>query len=135
MLSAPIKHAVVVMTMAGVRGPSYLTEGRLTKTGSGLLHLGFIVFAIVVVALQKSPMMTPVFWLSAVLVTAGTALAFYAPTIAWRRAPRDGEAAFEWAAEDSLDAAADENIAPEEAAMPDEDVEPGRAATPDESSP
>ena len=73
------------MTVAGVRGPSYLTEGRLTKTGSGLLHLGFIVFGIVVVALQSSPLMLPVFSASAVLVTVGTAMAFYADRLAWHR--------------------------------------------------
>ncbi len=80
-----IQVAVVVLTAAGVRGPSYLTEGRLTKIGSGLLHLGFIVFAIVVVALQRSPLMLPVFWASAVLVTVGTALSFYADKLAWHR--------------------------------------------------
>lgn len=84
-LSALIQAAVVVLTIAGVRGPSYLTEGRLTKTGSGLLHLGFIIFAIVVVALQRSALMLPVFWVSAVLVTAGMALAFYADRLAWHR--------------------------------------------------
>ena len=84
-LAAAIQVAVVAMTVAGVRGPSYLTEGRLTKTGSGLLHLGFIVFGIVVVALQSSSLMLPVFSASAVLVTVGTAMAFYADRIAWRR--------------------------------------------------
>jgi len=84
-LAAVIQVAVVVMTVAGVRGPSYLTEGRLTKTGSGLLHLGFIVFGIVIVALQSSWLMLPVFSASAVLVTLGTAMAFYADKLAWRR--------------------------------------------------
>jgi hypothetical protein len=86
-LSAIIQVAVVVMTVAGVRGPSYLTEGRLTKTGSGLLHLGFIVFGIVIVALQSSALMLPVFAVSAVLVTLGTAMAFYADKLAWHRHP------------------------------------------------
>ena len=96
LLSAAIQLAVVVMTVAGVRGPSYLTEGRLTKTGSGLLHLGFIVFAIVVVALQKSPMMMPVFVLSALLVTVGTTLSFYAWRIAWHRADVEPEVEIDW---------------------------------------
>jgi len=93
-LAAVIQVAVVVLTIAGVRGPSYLTQGRLTKTGSGLLHLGFIVFAIVVVALQRSALMLPVFWVSAVLVTAGTALSFYADRIAWRRSRPQTEVSF-----------------------------------------
>ena len=84
-LAAAIQVAVVVMTVAGVRGPSYLTQGRLTKTGSGLLHLGFIVFGIVIVALQRSPLMLTVFSASAVFVTVGTAMAFYADRLAWHR--------------------------------------------------
>ena len=84
-LAAVIQVAVVALTVAGVRGPSYLTNGRLTKTGSGLLHLGFILFAIVVVSLQHSSQVLPVFTASAVLVTAGTVLAFYADRIAWHR--------------------------------------------------
>ncbi len=77
-LAALIQVAVVVLTIAGTRAPSYLTEGRLTKTGSGLLHLGFVLFAIVVVALQRSTLMLPVFWASATLSTLGAALSFYA---------------------------------------------------------
>lgn len=105
LLSAAIQLAVVVMTVAGVRGPTYLTEGRLTKVGSGLLHLGFIVFAVVVVALQKSPMMLPVFSVSAVLVTGGTLLSFYANSMAWHRTHPREEAAFEWEAEEGTEAA------------------------------
>ena len=88
------------MTVAGVRGPSYLTEGRLTKTGSGLLHLGFIVFGIVIVALQSSPLMLPVFSASAVLVTVGTAMAFYADRLAWHR-PHGEPLGFSEAEEDA----------------------------------
>lgn len=101
LLSAMIQLAVVVMTVAGVRGPTYLTEGRLTKAGSGLLHLGFIAFAIVVVALQKSPLMLPVFTVSALLIAVGTALSFYASKISWHRArPDDEESSIEWDAEE-----------------------------------
>jgi len=100
-LAAIIQVAVVVMTVAGVRGPSYLTEGRLTKAGSGLLHLGFIVFAIVVVALQRSALMLPVFWVSAVLVTAGTAMSFYANRVAWHRSRPQAEVSFAEVAEDA----------------------------------
>lgn len=84
-LAALIQVAVVTLTIAGVRAPSYLTEGRLTKTGSGLLHLGFILFALVVVALQQSTFMLPVFYTSAVLTGVGTALSFYADKLAVRR--------------------------------------------------
>lgn len=84
-LAALIQLAVVVLTAAGAKGPSYLTEGRLTKLGSGLLHLGFIVFGFVVVAMQSSAFMEPVFWTSALLTTAGTAMSFWASRLAVRR--------------------------------------------------
>ncbi len=84
-LAALIQVAVVSLTAAGAKGPSYLTEGRLTKLGSGLLHLGFIVFGVVVSALQRSPFMIPVFWASTVLMVGGSAMSFYANRIAVRR--------------------------------------------------
>lgn len=77
-LASLLQAAVVVMTLMGARSVTYLTEGRLVKTGSGLLHMGFLVFALVVVSLSQSPLMLPVFALSALLVVAGTSLSFYA---------------------------------------------------------
>lgn len=88
LLAATIQVAVVAMTVAGARGPSYLTEGRLSKTGSGLLHLGFVLFVYVVIALQRSAFMLPVFYTSAVLCTVGTLLTFYAEKLAFRRVVR-----------------------------------------------
>ncbi|MDY0340218.1 MAG: hypothetical protein RBS17_03285 [Coriobacteriia bacterium] len=73
-----IQVLVIVMTLAGGRGLTYLSNSRLAKAGSGLLHLGFIVMALVVVALQHSAFMLPASMLSAVLLTVGSALAFYA---------------------------------------------------------
>jgi len=84
-LAGLIQLAVVLMTAAGARGPSYLTEGRLTKLGSGLLHLGFIVFGFVVAALQGSAFMIYVFWIAAVLMVVGTAMSFWANRLAVRR--------------------------------------------------
>jgi len=84
-LAGLIQLAVVLLTAAGARGPSYLTEGRLTKLGSGLLHLGFIVFAIIVVAMQGSGFMIEVFWVATALIVGGTAMSFYADRIAVRR--------------------------------------------------
>ncbi len=87
-LAALIQVAVIALTAAGAKGPSYLTEGRLTKIGSGLLHLGFILFGIVVASLQQSPFMHPVFWTSTALMTLGTAMSFYADRLAVRRVVR-----------------------------------------------
>ena len=100
-LAALIQVAVVALTIAGVRGPSYLTEGRLTKTGSGLLHLGFLLFALVVAALQKSPWMLPVFSASALLSIVGTALSFYANRVAWHRSKPAEDAPFDWGGPES----------------------------------
>ena len=47
--------AADVENFLAVRAPNQV----LAKTGSGLLHLGFLVFGIVVVALQRSPLMLP----------------------------------------------------------------------------
>ena len=80
-LACVIQLAVVVMTLAGASSLTYLTEGRVTRVGSGLLHMGFLLFALVVVALGASRWMLPVFYASAVLVTVGTALSFYANTV------------------------------------------------------
>ena len=77
-LAALIQVAVVVLTVAGARSPSYLTEGRLTKVGSGLLHLGFITTCLVVITLQNSRFTLPAFWLGASAVLVGTALSFWA---------------------------------------------------------
>jgi hypothetical protein len=84
-LAGLIQLAVVVLTALGAKGPSYLTEGRLTKLGSGLLHLGFIMFGIVVAAFQGSVFMLPIFWTASVLMVGGTAMSFYAGKIAVRR--------------------------------------------------
>ncbi|MBC7265605.1 MAG: hypothetical protein H5T75_01330 [Coriobacteriia bacterium] len=84
-LSALLQAAVVVLTVVGAGGLSYLTDSAAAKAGSGLLHLGFILFALAVVALQSSPFMLPAFLASALLLTGGLALSFYA-----RRPPVEG---------------------------------------------
>lgn len=71
-VSALIQVAVVVSVATARLG------GGWAKAGSGLLHLGFIVFTIVAVALQDSAAMLPVFWLSMVLIAGGSVLSFYA---------------------------------------------------------
>ena len=73
-----LQLAVVVLTLADARSLRYVTEGRLVKVGSGLLHMGFLLFALVVVALQDSAWMLPVFYTSALFIMGGTVLSFYA---------------------------------------------------------
>lgn len=81
-LAALIQVAVVVMTVAGAQAPSYLTQGRVAKAGSGMLHLGVVLFTLVVVALQDSVWMLPTFGVSAVLILTGSAMSFYASPVA-----------------------------------------------------
>lgn len=81
MLAAGIQVAVVALTAAGRGGTHYLTEGRLTRLGSGLLHLGFIVFGIVIASLQHSELMLPVFWAATAFMTTGTVMSFYASSL------------------------------------------------------
>ena len=86
LLAASAFQLVVLgMTLADSPALTYLTEGRLVRIGSGFLHLGFLLFAYVVVALQSSPLMLPVFWLSAGLLAGGSAMSFYARPMARSR--------------------------------------------------
>ncbi len=87
--AALIQLAVVILTLAGIPGLGYLSHGRVVKAGSGLLHLGFILFAIVIVALQESPLMLPVFSAASILMMLGSVLAFYARPSARERAEDD----------------------------------------------
>ena len=73
-----IQVAVVALTVKGAGRLAYLREGTLVRVGSALLHLGFIVFALTVVALQRSALMLPVFWSATALTVGGSLLAFYA---------------------------------------------------------
>jgi len=91
-LAGLIQVAVVALTLSGAGGLSYLSESRVAKAGSGLLHLGFILFALVVVALQRSAWMLPVFYASATLLTGGSALAFYARGASRATLPEDDAA-------------------------------------------
>jgi hypothetical protein len=76
-----LQVAVVVMTLAGAPSLRYVADARLAKVGSGLLHLGIIVFGYVIVAMQSSGWMLPVFWMALALTIGGTALSFYAGSI------------------------------------------------------
>jgi len=94
-LAGLIQAAVVAVTIIGGRAPSYFTQGRIIKIGSGLLHLGFIMFAIVTIALQQSAIMLPVFWTSTALMVIGSIMTFYSESLAPKqRVDAESEAAF-----------------------------------------
>jgi hypothetical protein len=73
-----------------------------------LLHLGFIGVAFVIVTLERSNLLMPVFFASALCLAGGTALAFYADKLAWRRVvPEEG-----WPDEKAKDHPSDETGEP-----------------------
>jgi hypothetical protein len=77
--AAALQAVVVVMTFVRAGGVSYLTEGRGRRLGSGLLHLGFILATLCIVALQDSPVaMLVVVLAGALLLAGGSAMSFYA---------------------------------------------------------
>jgi hypothetical protein len=76
--AALLQAVVVALTFGRAGGMSYLTQGRGRRLGSALLHLGFILSTLVVVALQDSPLMLPVVFAGALLLAGGSAMSFYA---------------------------------------------------------
>ncbi|HEY3451842.1 MAG TPA: hypothetical protein VGK67_36125 [Myxococcales bacterium] len=76
-LASLIQAAVIVFTLAGSPSLRVLHEGRVAKTGSGLLHMGLLLFGLVVLALQGSAWMMPVFGVSTLSIVIGCALAFW----------------------------------------------------------
>ncbi len=77
-LASLIQAAVVVLTIAGAGSLRFVREGRLVRVGSGLLHMGLLLFGLMVLALRESKLMMPVFSLSALFILIGSALAFWA---------------------------------------------------------
>ncbi|MGC4122659.1 MAG: hypothetical protein QM765_50430 [Myxococcales bacterium] len=76
-LASLIQAAVVVLTLAGSPSLRVLHEGRVAKTGSGLLHMGLLLFGLVVLALRGSSWLMPVFGVSTLCIVAGCAMAFW----------------------------------------------------------
>lgn len=86
-LAALIQAAVVALALAGAPSLRFLSEGRLAKIGSGLLHMGLLLIGLVVLALRETAAMMPVFGLASLLVLAGSALAFWSGALG---APKKG---------------------------------------------
>lgn len=94
-LAALLQAAVVVLTLAGSPSLRVLHEGRVAKTGSGLLHMGLLLFGLVVLQLRGSAWLMPVFGASTLCIVAGCALAFWPRGLGSGRAsslPRAGPA-------------------------------------------
>ncbi len=81
LVSLAVQAAVAVLAIARHARLFFEREGHLARLGSALLHLGFVLFALDLAALNESPLHITLFWAAALLMTAGTALAFYSEEI------------------------------------------------------
>lgn len=73
-----IQAAVIVMTLVGSKSLNFQTEGFFSQLGSGLLHLGTVLFLYDVLLLSTSNIShSLVFWSATFLITSGMILSFY----------------------------------------------------------
>lgn len=91
-LASLIQAAVVVLTIAGSQSLRILHVGRVAKVGSGLLHMGLLLFGLVVLALRQSSWMMPVFAVSALFISLGCALAFWPTMLGSKPIPASDDA-------------------------------------------
>jgi hypothetical protein len=76
-----IQTVVVILTIFRVGSLRFEREGFLASLGSGLLHLGFVVFLFDFILLQGFSSHIAIFWVSAVLISLGSLLSFYSSEI------------------------------------------------------
>ena len=76
-----IQIAVVILTILRSKALRFEREGFLASLGSGLLHLGFVVFVLDFILLQEWPPHLAIFWISAALISLGSLFSFYSPEI------------------------------------------------------
>lgn len=81
LVSLVLQAAVTALALA--RSPRLFFERAAhgARLGSALLHLGFVLVAVDLAVLNDSPWHMALFWAAAVLMMAGTALAFYSPEL------------------------------------------------------
>ncbi len=73
-----IQAAVIVMTLVGSKSLNFQTEGFFSQLGSGLLHLGTVLFLYDVLLLSTSSIShSLIFWSATFLITSGMILSFY----------------------------------------------------------
>ncbi len=77
MVSIVIQSTVVIMVLLRSGGLVFEREGLIVQLGSSLLHLGFVVFALDLVAIKEIQTHLIVFWVSTTLIILGSVLSFY----------------------------------------------------------
>lgn len=76
-ISIMVQAVVMVLTMLARGGLTYEREGYFVRTGSSMLHLGFVVFVLDFVSFRTSDLHLSIFWVATLLITIGTVLSFY----------------------------------------------------------
>lgn len=76
-----IQIVVVLLTLTRSRTLRFEREGFLASLGSGLLHLGFVVFLFDFILLRGLSSHIAIFWVSAALIALGSLLSFYSSEI------------------------------------------------------
>ena len=91
MVSIVIQSTVVIMVLSRSGGLVFEREGLMVQLGSSLLHLGFVVFALDLVAIKEIQAHLIVFWASTALIITGSILSFYSRELssALKHATRD----------------------------------------------
>lgn len=83
-----IQCYVILKVILGSQGLLFQKESKIARLGSGILHLGMILFLYDLIILDKSPLHILVFWFAAALITIGNILSFY-PNVLRLQAPRE----------------------------------------------
>lgn len=76
-----IQTIVVILSILRSKVLHFEREGFLASLGSGLLHLGFVVFLLDFILLREWTPHLAIFWISAALISLGSLLSFYSPEI------------------------------------------------------
>jgi hypothetical protein len=76
-VSALVQTAVVVLAVVRSKNLVFEREGLIVQLGSALLHLGFVLFALDLLAVREVQSHLGIFWLSTILITLGSIFCFY----------------------------------------------------------
>ncbi len=79
-LSSALQAVILVPVVDGAR-LRFTRRGLAVRIGSCLLHLGFVLFILDLVALRGSSWHLPLYWVSITLLTGGCLLTFYFPRL------------------------------------------------------
>lgn len=76
-IALALQACVLFLTLRKSRLVVFERRGHTVQVGSSLLHLGVVLFILDFVALRESGMHIGIFWVSALLMTGGTAVSMF----------------------------------------------------------